>query len=535
MGVFYRVYVNRWLTGELRVVHIPTANIVGTGTTQYFDSIPEAETALSYFDHTYTYIYAEEASYNVSRDWGFLETFAIKLWMYDNHTVRLYFEENTYIEIRTNASYGITVEYCKNGVRLATIQRGRLITPLESTNGDGCYMITYTQPPNVTMGVYAYSSSSSSNNMSSLLAGIDPYTFPTDPYEDGGIASTGGGGGAFDSTGDPIDIPNLPTLSAANTGFIALFNPSPTQLYNLADYMWNNNLFDIDTWKKIFADPMDAILGLSIVPVAIPQGSPDYVTVGNISTGVSMTKASTQYVKRSCGSVSIEEYWGSYLDYDPYTRIQIYLPYIGFHQLSADDVMNKTVQVEYNIDILSGACCAFIKAGDSVLYSFSGACAAQIPVSGSNWTELCKTIVSAVVGAAEAGISIYGAAKVAAGSSAKNAMNTFNAKVANTIAGNVGSFASDVMSSKPAISHSGGIGSTCGLLAIQTPYLIITRPRQALPERQNEYTGYPSFITSKISELQGYTEIAEMHLEGMSCTSEEEHEIEAILKGGAIL
>ena len=58
----------------------------------------------------------------------------------------------------------------------------------------------------------------------------------------------GGGFGDHDNTSDPIDIPSSPSISAASTGFISLFNPSLAQLKELASYMWSD-LFNIDGWK----------------------------------------------------------------------------------------------------------------------------------------------------------------------------------------------------------------------------------------------------------------------------------------------
>ena len=144
-------------------------------------------------------------------------------------------------------------------------------------------------------------------NSDIVISNDDPYAKDPD-----GTTGTGGGTGNFDGTGDNIDIPSLPTLSAVDTGFITLFNPTIAQLKNLASYMWNGSLFDLNTWQKLFADPMDAILGLSIVPVAVPNGSTGEVKVGNISTNISMTKAASQYVEVDCGTINVNEYWGDY-------------------------------------------------------------------------------------------------------------------------------------------------------------------------------------------------------------------------------
>lgn len=334
-----------------------------------------------------------------------------------------------------------------------------------------------------------------------------------DPYSSGGESDTGGGTGTFDGTGDNINVPSLPTLSATDTGFITLFNPSAGELRSLASYMWSNPLFDISAWKKIFADPMDAILGLSIVPVAVPNGGSSEVTVGNISTGINMNKAAAQYVTVDCGTLNVQEFWGAYLDYDPYTKAEIYLPYIGIHPLATDDIMGKSVHVVYHVDILSGACCAYIKCGDSVLYSFVGQCSCSIPITGNDWTNV-----------------VNGALSIAASIGSMVATGGATAPMAATAIASTA-----VNSMKPNVEKSGSMGGMGGMLGVQTPYMILTRPRQALPKDQNKFSGYPAFITKKLSNLTGYTEIEDIHIENVPATEEEILEIEALLKGGVIL
>lgn len=332
-----------------------------------------------------------------------------------------------------------------------------------------------------------------------------------DPYSYGGISDVGGGTGTFDNTGENVDFPDDPTLSSVDTGFITLYNPTKGQLKSLANYMWSTG-FDLETFKKLFANPMDAILGMSIVPVAVPNGGNKEVKVGNISTGVQMNEAASQFVTVDCGSLNVEEYWGAYLDYSPYTKAEIYLPYVGTHAISVDDIMGKTVHVKYKVDILSGACCAYVKCGGTVLYSFVGQCSCSIPITGNDWTNV-------VNGALSIAASI-GSMVATGGASAP--MST--AAIASTA----------VNAMKPEIEKSGSMGGMGGMMGIQKPYLILTRPRQALPDTQSKFMGYPSFVTVLLDDLEGYTEVESVHLERINATQQELAEIEGLLKSGVI-
>lgn len=341
--------------------------------------------------------------------------------------------------------------------------------------------------------------------------GVTPYG-GGDPYTQGGESNVGGGKGNFDGTSVDVGFTTLPNLSAVDTGFITLYNPTILQLQSLASYMWSG-AFDLDTFKKLFGDPMQAILGLSIVPGPVPSSGAQFVKVGNISTGINMTKAASQYIDVDCGTLNVEEFWGAYLDYEPYTKAEIYLPYIGTHQIAVDDIMGKAVHIKYHIDILSGACAAEIKCGGSVLYTFIGSAAVSIPITGNDWTNVINGVLS-IAGAVGSLVATGGAAAPAA-------------------AGEIASAA--VNSLKPNIEKSGAVSGGGGLMAGKVPVLILTRPRQALPASQNAYTGYPAFITRSLGEISGYTEVHKIRLGGISATDAELDEIENLLKGGVIL
>lgn len=346
-----------------------------------------------------------------------------------------------------------------------------------------------------------------------IFSGSKPFKPTNDPYAPGDITDKDGGNGDFDATSDPVDIPPLPTISATDTGFLTLFNPSLSNIRDLAAYMWANPLFDVNAYKKILANPMDAILGLSIIPCAVAASTSKNVTVGNIPTGVSMPVCDSQYLSIDCGSINVNEYWGAYLDYSPYTKAELYLPYCGIHPIDIDDIMGKAVKVVYHVDILTGACVAYVKCGDSVLYSYIGQCASSIPISGSDWTNMVNGIINAS--------TAIGSMAATGGLTAPMAASTIATTAVNTI--------------KPSIERSGSLSGTGGIMGNQIPYLILTRPRQALPELQNQFSGYPSFISSYLGDLVGYTEVDSIHLEGIPATGAELNEIESILKGGVIL
>lgn len=368
----------------------------------------------------------------------------------------------------------------------------------------------------------------------SFFADLPTGNPPTDPYNGAGDSTTGGGGGTFDGTSDPVAVPSLPSVGATDSGFITLFSPTIAQLKALAEYMWINPLFDIETgFKKLFSDPMDCILGLSVVPVTVPTAGAQNVNIGNLVTSVTMNVASQQYIEVDCGSIDFSSpYFGSYLDYEPYTKMSLFVPYSGIHSVCADDIIGKTVQLVYHIDILTGSLVAFLKCGNSVLYEFNGACASNIPVNSINYAS---TIENAIRIAVNIGTTVATAGAAAPATTAATATTT-----ARNIATGInlaGSTAEGALSLKPNIDRAGSLGGTTGLMGNQIPYFIITRPRLCKPKNQNKYKGYPSFIECIIGDLEGkgYTEFDTVILKNSYLTDSEKDELIGILKEGVFL
>ena len=350
------------------------------------------------------------------------------------------------------------------------------------------------------------------------------YVNPDNPYEfdPDAISYAGGGTGTFNNVSDSVGVPALPTLSAVSAGFVSMYTPTLTQLNNLASFLWTDSLFDPDNFKKLFTDPMECIIGLTIVPVNPSSQGSQNIRVGYVDTGVSANRLSSQYAEVSCGTIQADEFWGSALDYSPYTKIHIYLPYIGMREINADEIMGKTIGVTYHLDLLSGACTAFVTANGSVLYQFNGQCSINIPMAASNFTEMIHSAITAI-GAVATTVSPGSAAAATGGAMIAGAVQ-MGANAANA-----------AMGSKPTFQHSGQMGGSGGMLAVQTPYLIIERPRQCMPANMQTFEGFPSNINYKLFDLSGYTVVDSIHLDGIPATDSELSEILSLLKGGVIL
>lgn len=355
----------------------------------------------------------------------------------------------------------------------------------------------------------------------------------TDPYNNEnptGPNWPGGAGGAIRPATDPISLEILQPR-ATNSGFVTLYNPTKAQLNSLATYMWSS--YPTDLWRKLFADPMDCILGLSLVPVSVPSSSTGHVYVGDIQTPVTMNIASSQFISVDCGSVTIRKKWGAYLDYEPYTTASIYLPYIGAKNLSVDEIMGRTVNVVYRVNLFDGGCMATIKVDGTVMYQFPGNCASQIPVSGRDWSEMLATSARFIASAATAAMT--GGASVVGGQAAR-VIGLGSEELSNVAAGNLAlQGVADFAQSKPTVERSGNTGGSAGFLGVQKPFIIMHIPNVVSPSDLNTFTGYPSYVTKKLGDCKGFTSVYSIKMENKFCTKKEYDEILLLLHQGVVL
>ena len=423
--------------------------------------------------------------------------------------------------------------------------------------------------PNDTWNGWVFAYEATSNNAWSQIKGmltIDGNK--PNPYKPGGYSEEGGGERSKQNFGDASDfvnpdaMPDETEYSAVSCGLITIFSPTKAQIENLASMLWNKTFFDF--LEHEFTGIEDLFISFGLVPFTVTTAGTvavsfmnfwEYIAPGPVQpiTDVTLTKAASQFMEFNMGNVSLtgndDRMFASdsVLDYSPYSRLGIYLPFIGYQELDIDECREKTINLKYRIDILSGACVALISINGRTLYQFSGNCLTQLPLTSSDYSSMISNAVNVAIAASSAGTAAAVASAGDALTSSKAGTKGFTpemgayqnaqhaAQVSNAENSLAGATANGFMGMKPNFRKTGAISGSTGLLSVKQPYLCLTTPRQSMPEGYEKVCGFPCNIGGKLGDFTGFTVVEDIRLNGLVATSPEVEEIYSLLKTGVII
>lgn len=147
----------------------------------------------------------------------------------------------------------------------------------------------------------------------------------------------------------------------------------------------------LDTLQKQVAvnfkgsNPADYIVGIYGYPFGIPHvATSSPVMIGPVGTSISASIVESQAVgAMTFGSITIP-YDGNFLDYAPYTQMQLYLPMLGTVDLDPAFYTGHEVSVEYIYDINTGSLSGVVYRDDIIDKIIDGSLCAQVPVTARN-------------------------------------------------------------------------------------------------------------------------------------------------------
>ena len=276
------------------------------------------------------------------------------------------------------------------------------------------------------------------------------------------------------------------------------------RLNQLGGFLWGANIFD--EFSLVNSNPIENIISCKNIPISL-SGTDEIIHLGNVDTGTNGAKVSSNFSTLNVGQIALPTKYNSFLDFAPYTKITIYLPYIGFKEIDATIAIGKTLKVAYIADVITGGCIAQIFINGVRFYEFSGEMGVDIPITASNRAQVEASYISNAVGmgASLASGNITGAVdSVLASATAKYNYSSTDTPNPNCIA---------------------SVNRTC--------YVIIERPTYQELSQFNHTKGKMCNLSKTIGSLKGFTICdANIDLKGITATEQEKQEISSILSSG---
>lgn len=327
---------------------------------------------------------------------------------------------------------------------------------------------------------------------------------------------------------EPAPPPIIPLPFSSTTGLISVYHPTQSELLAFCNWLWVT--WQDATIDKIWNNPFDGIITLFELYCTPTDVGRKNIRSGFLDSGVS-SETISRYTEIDCGSIGVPEYFGNYLDYAPYSKCHIYLPFIGIIELNVDDIVGHGVNVTYRIDEYNGSCIAMITVAKStsvngtdvsysnIMYQFSGNCAVDLPIAGGSQAAIKAGMLEAAA---------WGLGSVVGGIMGGSSPLSIGADMAYGAASAVHS----LVSAKSSVQHSGSFGASFGALGNKKPFIIVTRPKQIQVPNYQELYGYPAHKMVVIGECNGYLRCREVHVISPTASDEEKTLIEQMLKEG---
>lgn len=362
------------------------------------------------------------------------------------------------------------------------------------------------------------------------------------PSESGGYGGYGDGGSITDS--DSIGWPSDPTVSAASLGFINMYSPSAAGLSGLGAEIFPDFGFDfvvdptgntvidailnacgafVDIFNQVpkmfevFMNSrlIDYVQDCHVVPCVPTTTTAAHIKLGYRELDTMAPVITNEYVNVDCGSISLTEFYKMFIDYQPYTRAKLFLPFVGFVPLEPEYWQSGSISVKYKFNVYDGSfICGVMaspnakvsKMSSSMIAQYAGTAIVHLPLTGLNYSSM----VAGLVGGAGAMVSAISQGNPTAAATA--ALNT--------------------AVSSPQVMSSNSYTASAAFLGIRKPFLIIERSVSHFPMKYSHDVGLPSKITTALSAASGFTTVGEVDLSGMGASSEEKAAIRALLASG---
>lgn len=307
---------------------------------------------------------------------------------------------------------------------------------------------------------------------------------------------------------------------------VGIYPMNQNQVHNLFMNLWNSSLAS-GIQNKLYSDPYQAIISLrwyyGIQEDITLADSLANVTIGdyqlNGSAGAPALTARPsiyEFAEHDCGTIDVPATHNNFVDYSPYTQLEMYIPYVGFIQLDPNDCMGRQLNLKYSINLVTGGAIATVYVGSAgnwrVTAQASCVYGMDIPVQANARESITQSLLSLVSS---------GVGGMAAGPAGAL----------------IGGAASEFVTGGHPTQRSAGVTDESGSLTDFTPFLLISTPPlvTGLTTNLAGAMGYEDARTGVVRDLvsSGYFKVRQIYNGSQGRIPKDAYdEIETLLKSG---
>ena len=323
--------------------------------------------------------------------------------------------------------------------------------------------------------------------------------------------------GDGDNSSDPFEIVN-PSISPYDT-YTTTYLCRKSDINKLSNYIWSDNF--VNNVIRLFENPAEIITNNVFFPFSLTENQtlpdPEQIKIGNLNaptdvTGIPVGQIYTR--RRITPYYEYTSYYGNFLDYNPYSKYFLYLPYIGFVDVDGNDIIKHQIHIEYVFELETGDCTAYFYSDTRLVSQFNGRLGTPIGLSNSN--QILKNLgyVTSII---KTGVGV---------ATAVASQGQFGT---NDIASGIKDFVSNF--SEQTINVGDKVGGLNGLYGPQDVYLVIFHAVPAEAENLKEIFGKSASYGGTVSEFSGFLQCSA--IDGYTKGTEaENNEIFELLRGG---
>lgn len=310
-----------------------------------------------------------------------------------------------------------------------------------------------------------------------------------------------------DPSDNEDDTPDDSTDISVSGEVCKTFKIEQIELKKLSQFLWSSDFFD--NILLVNNSPIENIISLkTLIGTVTTTGTSQSLTLGNVTTTANVTPCN-ESITINVGSITLPRKYNNFLDFEPYTKVQIYLPFYGCAMLDSSLVIGRTITIKYIIDVITSTAKIKIIHDNKTLYEFKTTCGSDLPITSSNRASVEMGYLSSGVGM---GVSIA--------------------------SGNVLGGLASGLSMAQSQYHSTTSGNVSGVLNFHDSRMItilVDRPVYTELRNFNKTHGRVCNLSKTLRDLRGFTKCAENVQIPFNCLDEERTMIIEQLVNGVII